>query len=289
MNIEWRLRGALTGAALAAALTTAGPAGAETLLERGSYLVNSLMACDGCHTPRTPDGGFVMDKRFSGGSQTFEEPAFLVKGANITPDKDTGIGAWSDDELKRALQHGVRPSGVPLATAMPFTFYKIMTPRDLDALVAYIRTVTPLRNEVQMPSYRKDINPILIPGAEKPFAGDLNVPAQRGFYLATLGHCMECHAGYVDGVPDYKGSLGKGGRVFAGPFGSVVAANITSSKTKGLGAWSDAEIKQVLVSGKGRDGHQLKLPMARSVYFKNLLPEDLDAIVAYLRTLPAID
>ena len=74
---------------------------AETPLERGSYLVNAVMACDGCHTPRQA-GGFAMERRFSGGSQTWDTPAYTVKGANITPDKDTGIGAWSDDDLKRA-------------------------------------------------------------------------------------------------------------------------------------------------------------------------------------------
>jgi len=64
----------------------------QSLVERGSYLVNAVMACDGCHTPRGP-GGFVMDKRFSGGSQTWDEKAYTVKGSNITPDRETGIGA----------------------------------------------------------------------------------------------------------------------------------------------------------------------------------------------------
>src|SRR5215470_5275646 len=72
----------------------AGAAG-ETLVERGAYLVNAVMACDGCHTPRGPNG-FAMDKRFSGGSQTWETAAYTVKGSNVTPDRATGIGAWSD-------------------------------------------------------------------------------------------------------------------------------------------------------------------------------------------------
>jgi hypothetical protein len=72
---------------------------AETTVDRGEYLVNAVMACDGCHTPRGPDGNFVMEKRFSGGSQTWDEPAFLVKGSNITPDPTTGIGTWNADEL----------------------------------------------------------------------------------------------------------------------------------------------------------------------------------------------
>src|SRR6266481_9780546 len=94
---------------VAASFAAVGVATAQTPRERGSYLVNAVMACDGCHTPRGP-AGFDMEKRFSGGSQTWDAPAYLVKGSNITPDRDTGIGAWSADDLKRALTEGARPS-----------------------------------------------------------------------------------------------------------------------------------------------------------------------------------
>src|SRR5262249_33196051 len=150
------------------------------------YLVNSVMACDGCHTPRQGPA-FVMERRFSGGSQTWDTPAYTVKGANITPDRDTGIGAWSADDFKRPLGEGVRPSGIPLAPQMPFAFYKILTPRDLDAVVTYIRSVAPVRNEVQAPSYKAAMKFELIPGGEKPVAeADLADPVKRGFYLATI-------------------------------------------------------------------------------------------------------
>ncbi|MGZ3362610.1 MAG: c-type cytochrome, partial [Xanthobacteraceae bacterium] len=139
-------------AGVTALAATAGGAHAQTPLERGSYLVNAVMACDGCHTPRTP-AGFVMEKRFSGGSQTWDEAAYTVKGSNITPDRETGIGSWSEADLKRLLRDGIRPSGVPVAPQMPFVFYKILTPGDLDAVVTYIRSVAPVRNEVQAPVY----------------------------------------------------------------------------------------------------------------------------------------
>jgi len=81
-------------AACAAALIATGAVAQDSLLERGSYLVNAVMACDGCHTPRGPSG-FDMTRRFSGGSQVWDEPAYLVRGSNITPDRETGIGSWS--------------------------------------------------------------------------------------------------------------------------------------------------------------------------------------------------
>jgi mono/diheme cytochrome c family protein len=266
-----------------------GGAIAQTPLERGSYLFNAVMACDGCHTPRDKSG-FVMEKRFSGGSQTWDTPAYTVKGSNITPDRETGIGAWSDFEIKRSMTDGIRRHGVPLAPQMPFAFYKILTPRDLDAIVAYMRSVAPVRNEVQSPVYKAAMHSEPVPGAVKPFTeGDLRDPIKRGFYLATIAHCMECHGRRPDGVQDYKNAWGKGGYLFKGPWGSAVVPNITSHPKSGIGAWTDAEIRRTLTHGVSRDGRAFKQPMARQEYFSRMTDTDLDAIVAWLRTLPPIE
>jgi len=161
---------------------------AQTPVERGSYLVNAVMGCDGCHTPRGP-GGFDTAKKFSGGSQLFESPSYVVKGSNITPDRETGIGAWSEADLKRALTDGVRPSGVPLAPQMPVAFYKILIARDLDAVAAYLRSVAPVRNQVQAPVYKAVMHDDPVPGADKPFdEAAMADPVKRGFYLATIAH-----------------------------------------------------------------------------------------------------
>src|SRR5262245_57269542 len=105
-------------AVTALAVLIATGAGAQTLLERGNYLVNGIMGCGNCHTPRA-QGQQVKERALSGGFQVFDEPWFVVKGSNITPDRDTGIGAWSDADIKRAMTEGVRPNGVPLALVMP--------------------------------------------------------------------------------------------------------------------------------------------------------------------------
>jgi mono/diheme cytochrome c family protein len=264
-------------------------AAAETPLERGDYLVNAVLGCDGCHTPRGP-AGFDMSKRFSGGSQVWDEPALWVKGSNISSDAETGIGKWSAADLKRALTEGVRPTGVPLAPQMPFAFYKILTPQDLDAVVTYVRSVAPVRNEVQPPVYKAAMHAELIPGGEKPMPEQaMSDPVKRGFYLATIAHCMECHSRKPDGTADYKTWLGKGGHEMKGPFGSVTVRNITSHKAAGIGAWSDAEIRRALTHGVARDGRAFKLPMARQVYYSRMKDADLDAIVAWVRTLPPLE
>jgi mono/diheme cytochrome c family protein len=262
---------------------------AETPEGRGSYLVNAVMVCDGCHTPRGP-GGFLMDKRLSGGSQIWDEPAYTVKGSNITQDRETGIGAWSAADLKRLLVEGVRPNGVPVAPQMPYAFYKILTPRDLDAIAAYIRTVAPVKNAVQPPVYKAPMRAQPIPGAEKPLdEAAISDPVKRGFYLATIGHCMECHARRPDGTQDFKNWWGKGGNVMKGPFGAVAVSNITSHPKSGIGAWSDAEIKRALTQGLSRDGRAFKPPMARQMFFSKLTEADLNALVAWLRTLPPLE
>jgi len=262
---------------------------AETPLERGAYLVNAVMACDGCHTPRGP-GGFDMSKRFSGGSQLFDEPAFTVKGSNITQDPDTGIGSWSVNDIKKLMTDGVRPNGVPVAPQMPYAFYKIMTPGDLDAVAIYIKSMAPVRNEVQPPVYKAALQADLIPGAEKPIGNDVPTdPVKRGFYLATLAHCMECHSRKPEGGQDYKGSWGKGGHEMKGPFGSIKVSNITAHKEKGIGNLTDDQIKTALTKGIGHDGRTFKLPMARQVYFSKLTEQDLNAIVAWVRTIPAAE
>ena len=267
-----------------------GGASAETLLERGSYLVNAVMACDGCHTPRTPSAGLVMDMRLAGGTVLFDLPAYTVRGSNITPDRDTGIGDWTEQDLKRALIEGVRPNGVPLAPSMPFAFYKILTPRDLDAVVTYIRSVAPVRNEAQLPDYRSEMHIDLVPGAERSIGDEVPAdPVRRGMYLATLAHCMECHSRRPDNRQDYKDWWGKGGAEIKGPWGQVTVRNISSHPEKGIGGWSDDEIKRALTTGLGRDGRAFKLPMARQMYYGKLTAADLDAIVAWVRTIPPIE
>ena len=183
----------------------------ETLLERGSYLVNAVMACDNCHTPRGPDG-FAMDRRFSGGSQIWDEPGYSVRGANITQDRATGIGSWSDEEIKRALTEGIRPDGELLAPIMPSSFYRILTSRDLNAVVAYLRTIKPVQNAVEAPVYKTKMHIPAVPGAEQSLPDSaMQNSVQRGRYIATVAHCMECHARRPDGQHDYRDWLGRGG------------------------------------------------------------------------------
>jgi mono/diheme cytochrome c family protein len=277
-------------------LACLGGAMAQTLGERGAYLVNTIMACGNCHSPRDADGKPIAGKEFSGGL-TFDTPAFIATAPNITPDLDSGIGSWSDAEIRRALVEGMRPdhgrlAGAPLAAIMPANFYKALLPDDLDAVVAYLRSVKPIRSESPVPVYKAPVRRDPYPDAEAGFDKTMFAdPIRRGAYLVTIGHCMECHSAWSRGVSDFKGGLGRGGRAFPAREGSPpgtpdsIAANITAHPTAGIGGWSDAEIIRAITHGIARDGRPLMAPMAYS-YYAGLTASDLADIVAYLRTVP---
>jgi mono/diheme cytochrome c family protein len=268
-------------------LATSSLTQAQTSVERGSYLVNGLLTCGNCHTPRGPGGVFAMDKQLSGGPQEWDRPTYKVRGANITQDKETGIGNWSEADLKRAITSGTRPNGAPLAPIMPYGFYKVFTASDLDAVVAYVRSVAPVSNKVPTPVYKAAMHVDIPLGAEKQMtASDLDTPVKRGFYLATIAHCMECHTPMVNDRHDFVNDLGKGGEEFKGPFGVSISRNITSHREKGIVAWTDAEIKGAITRGERKDGTKLKPPMAFQLY-ATMTDHDLNDLIAYLRTVPA--
>lgn len=271
---------------LAALAATLGTANAQSdLVKRGDYLVNGILTCGNCHSPKGPPAA-VAGKDFSGGL-SWDEAPFKVTASNITQDKETGIGSWTDSQIKTALRKGVRPNGTPLAMIMPSDFYEIMTERDLDAVVAYLRTVKPVKNTVPNPVYKMQQMHHPFAGGEKPYTeAMMSDKLKKGFYLATIAHCMECHTPMGSRGRDFAGKLGTGGFEFPGPWGVSVSRNITSSKTKGIGAWTDDEIKRAITQGISKDGNKIKPPMAFHSY-AILTADDLDAVVAWLHTVPA--
>ena len=255
-------------------------------MARGKYLVDTLMTCHNCHTPRGPNGP-MFDKALSGGMR-FNEPPFDVTASNLTSDKETGLGSWSVDDIKKLLTTGVRPNGISVANVMPTGFYRILTPRDLDAIATYIHSLPPVTNQVPPPVYKIPLPQTVVPNATSPAnEADLKDPVKKGFYLATISHCMECHSPLGPKGRDFT-RMGAGGFEFKGPWGVTTSRNITSSKTKGLGNWTDDEIKRAITTGTSRDGSKLKPPMGFGFYAK-MDPADLDAIVAYLRTVPPLE
>ncbi len=113
----------------------------------GGYLAGPVGHCMECHTPFAGPGKLDMDKLGAGGRDfpVFTEPGAQTVSRNITPDEENGIGKWSDADIKRAITQGIRPDGTKLVRTMAFDWYAKMSPADLDAIVAYLRSLKPVK------------------------------------------------------------------------------------------------------------------------------------------------
>jgi mono/diheme cytochrome c family protein len=192
MRTVW---GTVFAASLVAALSV-GSALAQTqsAVDRGRYLVNTIMTCGNCHTPKGP-GGDLADKALAGGLR-FDEPPFDVTASNITPDRDTGIGGWSDAAIKKALREGVRPNGVRLAEVMPSGFYGIITESDLDAIVAYLRTLPAVQNKLPDPIFKRAITQGIARDGRK-----MLPPMGYGYYAAMTEDDLDALVAWLRTVP----------------------------------------------------------------------------------------
>lgn len=282
----------LAAIVMAATLSVSYGAAAQSTVERGKYLVESIMGCGNCHTPQGPNGP-LPGKTLAGGLE-FEHPGFFkAYSTNITPDPETGIGKWTDAQIKVAIREGQRPPGLPsggtlIRPPMPFELYRGLADADLDAIVAYLRTVSAVKNLAPKSTYEIPLPPSYGPPIDKPIAAPpRSDKLAYGAYLAgPLGHCIECHTPpAANGRAQYDTLLGAGGRHFPGPWGLSVAKNITSDPDQGLGKWSDAEIERAIRTGVDRQGHPLKPPMGFA-YYDRISADDMAALIAYLRSLP---
>jgi mono/diheme cytochrome c family protein len=257
---------------------------AFALVERGRYLVTAA-DCAACHT--RPDGGAP----FAGG-RPIETPFGNVIAANITPDKQTGIGGWTDEDFDNALRKGIRRDGSRLYPAMPYTSYTKMTRDDVRAIHAYLSTLAPVHNKVQSDALPFPFNirfgmrawDLLFfkSGSYQP-DNTKSAEWNRGAYLVQgPGHCGACHTPKNFAGGDKSGDYLQGAQL-QGWF----APDITNDKRRGLGRWSVEQIVKYLKTGhntiSGATG-----PMAEEIALasSHMSDSDVKAIATYLKSLP---
>ncbi len=264
------------------------PAALKTasLVKRGEYLARAA-DCTACHTAR---GGTL----YAGGL-AFVLPFGTIYSANITPNKDTGIGSWNDADFLNAIHKGIDRNGVPLYPAMPYASYTGMTDADALAIKAYLFSLAPVRREVPDNNLIFPFNQRWLIGVwsflfnpDKRFEPNSERSSQwnRGAYLAeNLAHCGECHtprnlAFALDNRNKFAGATQQGWRAY----------NITSDSNSGVGAWSAGQLAQYLSLGHADGRGSAAGPMGEAVdkSLKYLTPDDAAAIVAYVQTVPAI-
>lgn len=290
---SWVLGGALatlllvSGTAPASAQGT--PASAAEVA-RGKYIFGATGGC-GCHTvPKGP---------INAGGRRYDGPFGTVFATNITPDRQTGIGTWTDEQIITAIRLGRRPNGERLLPVHPFTVFNGMAEEDLKAVVAFLRTTPPVNRANQpkkitmplfesvfLPTWLAAFAPKETPPPKAPTSG-----IARGEYLVrAVGHCGECHS------PRTMTMATDNSRFLAGnPKGPEDSAmpNITPDPDTGIGKWSVEEIADYLGSGNKPDGDVAGGLMAEVIDgtfsgYKDLTNADRVAIAQYLKSIPPI-
>ncbi len=242
--------------------------------QRGGYIFAATTGC-GCH--------FNRDLNAPAGGMKFEGPFGVVYASNITSDPETGIGSWTDQEIVDALRLGKAHGGTQLFPIMPYMAWSAMSDQDAYDLVAALRTLPPVKNAVPKTELKNPVPPFT--PAKAPPAVAPTTGVERGEYLVALGQCNNCHTPKTEaGAPDTT-------RLLAGAvMGEDIAPNLTPDESAGLGAFSDDEIVHFLMTGEYDDGSTVKGPMKRIVEngTSKLTEDDVRAIVAYLRSIPAV-
>jgi mono/diheme cytochrome c family protein len=256
-----------------------------SLIKKGEYLAKAA-DCLVCHTAK---GG----EAYAGGF-AFVLPFGTLYSTNITPDKATGIGNYTDAQFLAAVHRGVRGDGANLYPAMPYTSYTYMTDADALAIKAYLFSLAPVdspnkQNDLAFPFNQRWAMGIWSAffNANERFKPDSDKSAEwnRGAYLAeALAHCGECHtprnlAFALNNRKKFGGALTAGWRAY----------NISGDKASGVGAWQDEELLAYLAKGHAAGHGSAAGPMGEAVdeSFSQMAPEDVHAIVAYLRSVPA--
>jgi len=261
-------------------------------VERGR-VISKVAGCSNCHTTKADK----QNSAYLAGGRAFKTKFGTFYSPNITPDPTYGIGAWSEEDLKRALRQGVSPDGEHYYPIFPYTSYTKMNNVDIQDLWAYLRSLPPIAHAnrphdvAQLFGWRILLAPWkLIYFTSYPFAEEPSKSAawNRGAYIVeALAHCGECHTprDNLGGAIDDMHMAGTSN----GPDGGSVP-NITDHKITGIGRWTDNDLKALFSLGILPDGDFVGSGMADVVdNISKLSNDDRWALIVYLKSLPAIE
>ena len=255
----------------------------DAKIERGSYLVK-VAGCLVCHTAAGPSGPDY--EHAGGGGLEMPDPLGTWRTPNITPDRATGIGGWTDDQIARAIREGARPDGTQLYAIMPFALYNRMTDDDVGAIVAYLHTLKPVERVVAPNKNLKFPQPVLPKPANAPDV--TSDPLKHGEYLATLMLCGHCHATPGEGA-DHMFAGGMDLTIPTMGKGKLYAPNITSDKDTGIGAYTEDQLFTTLKTMVRPNGKMIAPPMLMlQAGWSQVTDADLHAVATYVHQIPAV-
>jgi mono/diheme cytochrome c family protein len=276
---------------------------------RGSYLANGVGRCFWCHSPQTNSVPSTPKPEMLGAGDILDQKTPVV-APNLTPDMDTGIGRWSDADVIRAVRRGIGRDGRPLRGDHPAAYYSVMSDEDATALVAYLRSLRPIRNQLPRSAPASERSET-VQNLVQPATNVGDTPEARGAYLVQLAECAGCHTTTTPDRKPYRKMLFGGGRRFVEtplgygyelspdpafatandpPLGKgeriVTSANLTSDPS-GIPYYTPELFIQTIRTGKVAGVRQLSSAMPW-IYFRTLTDEDLRDIFSYLRSVPPV-
>jgi mono/diheme cytochrome c family protein len=280
----------------------------EKLVARGAYLANGAGRCFWCHSPQNNSDPSSPRPEMLGSGDVLDAHVPIV-APNLTPDDETGLGRWTDDEIVRAVRRGIGRDGRRLRADHPAPYYSVLTDADAKALVAYLRSLRPIRRKLPRSAPQQTFGESVQPSVDP--ATSIDTLEERGAYLVHLGECIGCHTTTTaEGKPHRAMSFG-GGRRFVETrkgFGYelspdpafanapdpslapgeriVTSANLTSDPS-GISYYTPELFIATIRSGKVAGVRKLSSAMPW-IYFRNLTDDDLRAIFAYLRSRPPV-
>jgi Cytochrome c len=260
-------------------------------LERGKYLATSI-GCLYCHSPHewsNTDTPILPGMAGAGQQLLYADLPGKIFAPNLTPDKETGAGNWSDDMLARAIREGIGHDGRALFPIMPYPHYRNMPDEDLASIVVYLRTLPAVKNALPESEI---IFPVkyIIRNVPEPITGPVPAPdisdsVKRGRFLVNLVGCADCHTPVDKQHRPIQGMEFAGGQVLSAPWGTVASANITPDPS-GISYYDEATFIKAMRTGVV-GARQLSKTMPWSVV-GTMTDEDLAGMFAYLKTLKPI-
>jgi len=261
-------------------------------IDRGNYLIHGVTPCLVCHSEVDTTSLWDAKPGTEGGGQHWPEAelSFLYT-PNITPDRETGAGSWSDDAIARAVREGIGHDGRTLFSLMPYARFREMSDDDLASVIVAIRRLAPVRKQQPKSEIPFPVNR-LINDAPQPIEGvvppaDQSTPRARGKYLATLAVCAYCHTPLDDKNQPIPGMDFGGGTPIAIPGNPLATSQNLTPSPNGIPYYTEDLFVETIRTGKVR-GRQLSNVMPWR-FFRNMTDEDLKAIFAYLQTLTPVD
>jgi len=269
-------------------------------IERGRYLANSVTVCMDCHSTRdwSKFSAPLTEGTLGKGGERFDQSVGMpgvYYSRNITPE---GISRYTDGELFRVITSGVSKEGKAMFPLMPYPYYGRMDKEDIYSIIAYIRTLKPIVNEVPESVHDFPMNFIVntIPTKGDPqVRPDTSDVLAYGAYLTNASGCKECHT-QVDKGQIIPALAFSGGREFFFPDGAVVrSANITPDDKTGIGKWTEAGFvaRFKAYADSGYVAPDVKPGEFNTIMpwtmYANMKPNDLAAIYAYLKTVAPLE